>query len=107
MSLHDLFCHLVPSGKVAYGREVKSLNFFAKCGFGCFIGCFTGFAFFEMSLIALVDFGGCVLEAVPYAFAELFGHRAYLAPFVVQILQTTEGCDDIFFLDELFGLCAK
>ena len=60
-----------------------------------------------MLLVLLVDDGGCCLEACPHLFAQVFGHGASLAEFLVEFLQLVEGADDVLLVVELLGGLAE
>ena len=68
---------------------------------------FPGAQVVEVLLVLLVDDGGSGLEACPHLLAQVFGHGACLAEFLVELLQLVEGADDVFLVVELLGGLAE
>ena len=53
--------------------------------------------------MALVDSGGCLLEAIPQVFAEFFGHGTGFAVFLMEFLQLVEGGNGVLDFGQLLG----
>ena len=99
----DLLCLGIPGGEVGQFVVVDTLDDFADHRLlveVLLLGLLQGV---EVLLVAAVDGGRCGLEACPYLFAQLFGHGACLAEFLMELLQLVEGRHDVCLLGQLLG----
>ena len=79
MQSSNLVSQSVPVCKSLEHIEVKAFDGFADGSLLFKILFLLLLASFEVFLMALVDDGRSLLEAVPYLFAEIVGNRSYLA----------------------------
>ena len=61
----------------------------------------------KVGLMTLAHHGAGFLETVPYFVAEVFGHRACLLPFLMEVLQLVDGCHHVFFGGQCLGLLTE
>ena len=87
---------LFPRGEGLERGQVDGLYLFAQGGLGGLVLGFAGLARLEECLVALVDFGRRLAEAVPDFLAQFFCYRADLAPLVVKVLQAAVRGYDVF-----------
>ena len=101
------------------------LRFVVPLGVGCQfveVDCFHDFAdgnlllevlllglldFLEILLVAAVDNRGSLFEALPYSLAEVLGHGACLAEFLMKFLQLAEGHHHVGLVGQFLGLLAE
>ena len=61
----------------------------------------------KVLLMALVDHGGCSLEALPYLLAQVLCHWTCLAELLMQFLQLMECADDVSLISKSLGSLAQ
>lgn len=61
----------------------------------------------EVVLMTLVDDSRSIFEAFPYLVAQLLGHGASFAIFLMQLLQLVEGRNNVLHIGQLFSSLAQ